>query len=167
MAANATSNHAHNPLNTGTTSPAAATKATETTHALVIGPVTYVEGLDKTPPQPLTEATRKPGFTLIVHVDVPPITACGVQLTDPPWAGDAATPGVIAAVKLAMTVQSAVTGAVVNVVPERLPPQVPPIGVTVKKPAFGVIVTVPVLLKPTTPPPVAVPLPPDTLGVTV
>ena len=95
------------------------------------------------------------------------MAACGVQLNDPPVDGDAATLGVICAEKLAITVQSAVTGNVMKVPPASVPPQVPPIGVVVKKPAFGVIVTVPVVLYTTAPPPVAVPLPPETLGVTV
>ena len=95
------------------------------------------------------------------------MAACGVQLNDPPATGDGETLGVICAVKLAITVQSTVTGEVVNVPPASVPPQVPPIGVVVKKPAFGVIVTVPVVLYTTAPPPVAVPLPPDTLGVTM
>ena len=72
--------------------------------------------------------------------------ACGVQLSDPPVDGDAATLGVICAVKLAITVQSAVTGKVVNVPPASVPSQVPPIGVVVKNPAFGVMVTLPVAL---------------------
>jgi hypothetical protein len=109
----------------------------------------------------------KPGFAAAVQVEVP-LKALGVvQTTLPPFVGDACAVGVTIAVKLAITVQSAVTGSVVYVVPLKLPPHVPPTGITVKLPALGVIVTVPLLLNVTAPPPVAVPLPLPTLAVTV
>ena len=125
------SNNAHPPnVGTGTFTIGAASgvKFAVTVQGAVIAPVTNGLVVVVGPPHPLILVSVKPALAVAVQVDVlPKLTGFGAQFTVPPLAETASVVmGKLLGLNVAITVQSATTALVVNVLPTSVPLQVPP-----------------------------------------